>query len=305
MPCYHPIRGYRAQDPNRNGRYPIVFTEQGAQLDQEVDIGCGQCIGCRLDASRQWAVRCVHEAQLRDENSFITLTYSPENLPSDQSVNREHWLDFMKRLRKRTGQRIRYKMCAEYGTDQDPTTTRTIGRPHYHALLFGYDFPDKEHMSETLFGSKELDDVWGLGHTSVGQVTFQSAAYVARYTMKKVNGDQADDHYQVVDERTGEVTNLRPEFTGGSNRPGIGHDWFMKYRTDLDKGFITLNGVKMGIPKYYINLYKKYFLDEYETLEEVRRTQVDVDDPENTLARLSAREEVRKYKTDRLRRTLQ
>ena len=46
-------------------------------------LSCGQCIGCRLESSRQWAIRCVLESKLYDSelNWFMTLTYDDAHLP--------------------------------------------------------------------------------------------------------------------------------------------------------------------------------------------------------------------------------
>lgn len=102
MPCYHPIQGWKSRFPNQKGKRPIVFKQNSyADLDSPVTLACGRCIGCRLEYSRQWAVRCVHEASLYDDNCFITLTYDNENLPEGGTLVKKHFQDFMKRLRKK------------------------------------------------------------------------------------------------------------------------------------------------------------------------------------------------------------
>jgi hypothetical protein len=134
--CYKPLLGYRAAERNEQGKRPLVFNPSQGLVDMPIKVACGQCIGCRLERSRQWAIRCVHEASLHEHNSFITLTYNDENLPADGSLDVRHWQLFMKRLRKRHGSGIRYFHCGEYGSKHR--------RPHYHACLFGLDFPDKK-----------------------------------------------------------------------------------------------------------------------------------------------------------------
>ena len=136
MPCYHPLKGFRSREKNSSGKRSITFNHNQGYTDMEITIPCGQCIGCRLERSRQWAIRCVHEASLYQDNCFITLTYSPEHLPKDNSLHKEHFQLFMKRLRKAFGQKIRYFHCGEYGEN--------FSRPHYHACLFNVDFKDKE-----------------------------------------------------------------------------------------------------------------------------------------------------------------
>lgn len=89
VPCYSPVKGYRSAQLTKNGKRKIVFNREQGFVDLPVTIPCGQCIGCRLEKSRQWAIRCVHEASLYENNCFITLTYSPENLPEDGSLKKK------------------------------------------------------------------------------------------------------------------------------------------------------------------------------------------------------------------------
>jgi len=178
MQCHYPIPAYRLPSGS------VVFHDKGDGAPFEVP--CGKCLGCRLSRSREWALRCVHEASLHEQNCFVTLTYSPENLPSDAGLHHPHFQKFMKRLRKKySGRDIRYYMCGEYG--------ERTNRPHYHALLFGLDFPDWEYVSTSdsgheVFTSKTLEKIWGLGFVTIGTVTFESAAYCAPYIMKKLTG---------------------------------------------------------------------------------------------------------------------
>ena len=233
---------------------------------------CGNCIGCRLEYSRQWALRCYHEAFLNDDNSFLTLTYNNENLPDDKSLSKAELSGFIKRLRKKIEPiKIRYFGCGEYGS-------QSTKRPHYHLCLFGYDFPDKEiirHGSFTLsnsgktrrgkdnnlYTSKMLQKAWKKGFVTIGEVNFKTAAYVARYVTKKINGPKEQDHYQ----------GKTPEFALMSRMPGIGKPFFEKYMNDIyPKGFITVDGIKQKPPIYYDNLYKSRFPEKYEELKKKR-----------------------------------
>ena len=251
MPCYHPLTGWRSRQLVPSGKRKIVFDRYNGFSVMEVKFPCGRCHGCRLERSRQWAVRCVHEAQLHEENCFITLTYNNENLPNNGTLVKKHFQDFMKRFRKEISPRkIRFYHCGEYGSVRDEKGNiikDQVGRPHYHAIIFGYQFPDRELLKEKkgvkLYVSEKLERLWGKGFVTVGDVTFESAAYVARYVMKKMNGDVADYHYaKSVDTRTGEYTDhVIPEYTTMSRRPGIAHDWFMEFKDDLRKDYITIN----------------------------------------------------------------
>lgn len=226
------------------------------------EIPCGQCIGCRLDRSAAWALRCVHESQQHSENCFVTLTYNDDNLPPDGQLNKKHFQDFMKRLRKKMQpNKIRYFHCGEYGTD--------FKRPHYHACLFGVDFADKELLGEKdgikLYYSYSLEKLWQNGYVTLGEVTFESAQYTARYILKKSLGYSATVRdpktdllpSETIQPYTGEIIPFLQEYTTMSLRPGIGADWFSKYKTDVYPfNFVIHSGIKMKPPRYYQNLYE-------------------------------------------------
>lgn len=269
MPCYSPLEGYKSP----SGGITFRRRESTGELCQ---VPCGQCIGCRLDKSRQWAIRCVHEAQMHDDNSFITLTYNNENLPEDLSLQLDHFPLFMKRLRRHyEPKKIRFYHCGEYGTDRDShgqplphpfiEGRDALGRPHYHALIFGLDFTDKTPFSERdgiiTFTSDTLSKLWGKGFVTVGEVTLQSASYVARYVMKKINGDLALNYYKKINKQ-GEILTVLPERTTMSRRPGIGFPFWEKFAEDfiLDDTVVirTTNGSKTyKTPTYYLNLLEK------------------------------------------------
>jgi hypothetical protein len=241
MPCYSPLHAYKGKSNNAE-KIKIVFRRPDSWRGERLDLPCGQCVGCRLERSRQWAVRCMHEASLYPDNSFITLTYSDENLPPRGSLLKSDFQDFMKRLRKSIApKRVRYYHCGEYG--------EKLKRPHYHALLFGHDFEDKKYFSGkadcSLYTSDSLSKLWPFGFSLSGSVSFESAAYVARYVMKKVTGDRSAEHYQ----------GLLPEYTTMSRRPGIGQGWYAKFKTDvypLDR--IAVRGSLTRPPRFYDNL---------------------------------------------------
>lgn len=209
------------------------------------------------------------------KNSFITLTYDNEHLPEGGTLNHQHFQEFMKRLRKRKEVKkmtsnLRFFMCGEYGEK-----TR---RPHYHACLFGFDFPDKWLYSSKrgvkLYRSDLLEKMWPQGISTVGDVTFQSAAYVARYIMKKINGEMAEDHYKNVDIETGEIYSIEPEYTQASMRPGLGKHWFDKYWKDLyavDQ-VVMFNGKKYPVPRYYDKLLEKV---DPEKLNEIKQSRIE------------------------------
>lgn len=254
MPCYRPLIGYRSKDRNQSGKRSIVFNPAKALGPGRVKLPCGQCIHCRLERSRQWAIRCVHESKLHPQNSFITLTYSDKNLPPNSSLQLSDFQKFLKRLRKKISpQKLRFFHCGEYGEN--------LGRPHYHALLFGFDFEDKypfkqSRNGEIYYRSPTLEELWPSGQSMIGSVTFESAAYVARYISKKITGPDAEDHYAVVDLETSETLGQKkPEYVTMSRRPGIGKHWFEKYSSDVfPSDEIVLRGKRLKPPKFYTNL---------------------------------------------------
>lgn len=320
MVCYSPIKGYRSQELTPKGKRKIVFTRSQALHDISVTIPCGQCRGCRLERSRQWAIRCVHEAQLHEDNCFITLTFSDEGLlrrnrelglsDGDCSINVRDYQLFMKRLKsyvrrkhgKYRAKRIRFFHCGEYG--------EKLGRPHYHACLFDFDFKDKELYkvvnNNRIYVSETLLKLWSYGFHTIGDVTFESAAYVARYIMKKVTGDEAAKHYEKVDPHTGEVFAVRSEYTTMSRRPGIASRWFKTYKTDVyPSDFIVLRGVKMRPPRFYDGRFEIIDPDMFKKIKRRRKIKARLHADDNTPERLEVRRKVSEARISRLPRKLE
>lgn len=275
-----------------------MFNPSEGYSDLPVIVPCGQCIGCRLERSRQWAIRCTHEASLYDENCFITLTYDNQHLPADNGLNKRHFQLFMKRLRKKYAEKIiRYYHCGEYGD--------AYGRPHYHALLFNHDFQDKTIWKISndipLYRSDVLSSLWPMGYSSIGACTFQSAAYVARYILKKITGDIADNHY--TDPDTGVIK--QSEYTTMSRRPGIAKQWLNKYKSDVFPcDNVVLNGKKLRPPKYYDNQYEISDPEAYRNLQHQRLRNAFKHVDNNTPLRLKTRERLQNLKAQRLIRGL-
>lgn len=325
--CYYPIDGWRARRVNESGKRPIVFNVKDGFADMPVTLPCGQCIGCRLERSRQWAIRCVHEASLHSSNCFITLTYSDEYLPATGSVSVREFQLFMKRFRKAVSPiKLRYYMCGEYGEVCKTcnlhiskcvctTYVPTFGRPHYHAIIFGYDFSDKLLYSvkndNPLYVSETLHKIWGKGMCIIGAVTFESAAYVARYIMKKIGGKEAIElgtegttYYEVLDESTGEIRSLTPEFTTMSRRPGIGAGWYEKYKDEVfPNDLVVIRGKKMRPPKFYQAMYENEFPGNYiDLVLNPRKKEALARKEDATLNRLRDREKIKVAQVNMLKR---
>lgn len=297
MTCYAPLKGYRSKEVNASGRRSIVFNPRDGFVDMPIDVPCGKCIGCRLDHSRMWALRCVHEAMQYDDNCFVTLTYNDDNLPLDGSVNIEHFQDFIKKLRRKFGSGIRYFHCGEYGDK--------LSRPHYHVILFNFDFPDKvpdrrSVSGELLYYSDLCQQFWGYkGYCLIGSMTFRSAAYVARYTLKKfTNPDPSvvEKHYQ----------GRRPEYVSMSRRPGIGDSYYKKYKHEMyNADFIVFDNKKHKIPRFYDNKLELEDPDRLADLKISRKIRAEERSDDNTPARLFVRQRVKQLQTRRLKRSFE
>lgn len=315
MPCYHPLEGWRSREVNPDtGKRSIVFDIKKAFHDlPTVTLQCGQCIGCRLEYSRQWAIRLSHEAQLYEDNSFITLTYSQEHLPKSNSLELKDFQDFMKRLRKKFEPRkLRFFHAGEYGEQTK--------RPHYHAILFNLRFPDQKYErmrgEHRVYSSQMLEELWGLGRTEIGTVTFESAAYVARYICEKNKISKATkpeavlhfyEKYQAYcDLSNAELTlSVKPEYATMSRRPGLGRGWIDKFHSDVYPWdyVVTRDGKKFKPPKFYDRYFELVSPQDFMRL---KYTRVDgaKSDENNTLQRLATREKIKIAQYRTLKRNL-
>lgn len=294
MPCYHPLNAYQNGDKRPTFRNPDSQSI-GLQLP------CGQCIGCRLERSRQWATRCLYESQLHSANCFVTLTYDDAHYPYHGDL---HYPDFQKfaRALRDAGKSFSYMVAGEYGGK--------LGRPHWHALLFGTDWPDKIKLKEgpgghPIFRSAELESFWTKGYSSVGAVTFESAAYVARYALKKVTGKQSSDHYRRVDQSTGEIYQLTPEFCRMSTRPGIALDWYNKYQNEVIlNDTCIVNGQETKPPRYFDKKLEVQQPLAYIRAKERRKALAQARLKDQTPARLAVREQVTAARLSFKKRTI-
>lgn len=248
----------------------VAFGESALKAsDRPLSLPCGQCIGCRVRKSREWALRCMHEAQMHDRCSFVTLTYDDEHLPEDGSLHVEDWQRFAKRVRRGVGP-FRYFAAGEYGDENL--------RPHWHACFFGLDWKDDAiELDENHWISPRLMERWGHGMVNVGSLTYESAAYVARYCMKKRTGKLSVEYRrEVIDLETGEVkqNDVRPEFAMMSRRPGIGAGWFEKFSGDVyPEDAVTYGGRKFRPPRFYDSLLESEELESLKAKREVRAAQ--------------------------------
>lgn len=253
MSCVRPLRGFRA----RSGG--VTFSKSEGFVDQPVEVNCGRCIGCRMDSTLAWSVRCVHEAQAHGVDCcFVTLTYRNEDLPKPvffdvegQKVSplcRRDFQLFLMRLRKAVApEKLRFFGCGEYGGDD--------GRPHFHACFFGLGVRLKDGSSSELL----IEKCWGKGFVKVDAFNAARAQYTAGYVYKKIHGEAAADFYRRVNAESGEVFVLPSEFSMMSMRHGIGASWFSKFCSDVfPNDSVILNGREVHcVPRYYDKLLKR------------------------------------------------
>lgn len=279
MTCYSPLHAYL------DASGTVHWSNNGRGND--IYFPCGQCIGCRLQKSAEWATRIVHETKSHSISSFITLTYGQDL--QNPSLHYPDFQLFLKRLRKQFHpKKIRYFVAGEYGDEN--------GRPHWHAILFGVDFPDQKLYKLTrkghkLYKSALLARLWPHGFSTVAEVNYQTAQYCAKYTLKKITGDAADDHYKITTP-DGEIIDLVPEFARMSTHPGIGHDYCLKHHSSIiAHDFVVSNGARTSIPRYYDKLTRRNNPDAYLRIKSERSSQPL--NPDNILeSRLHVRETV-------------
>lgn len=274
MPCFTPLQGYK--DPATGG---LTFNQKGTS--QKLEVACGQCLGCRLDHALMWAIRIVHESYLwldDQGNCFVTLTYRDADectdeqfrkghyIPADHSLRPTHVQKFIRRLRKtreyfydddgNITNPIRYFYCGEYGDENQ--------RPHYHICLFNQSFNDQRLFKDDegfyTYTSPTLDKLWPYGFSTVQALNFETACYTARYSLKKITGKKADEHYLRMDQ-DGCAYWLLPEYirmSTGRNKPcGLGAGFYEKFSTDIfpsDDVPVPGKGVIRKVPRYYQNI---------------------------------------------------
>lgn len=253
----------------------------------------------------------MHEKMMHEQNCVLTLTYDDEHLPKDLSLNYRDFQLFMKRLRKHFSKcgsattpkknfNLRFYMGGEYG--------EKYGRPHYHVALFGINFPDKKYHKKSpagfpVYKSATLDKIWQNGYAGIGELTFESAAYIARYIMKKRTGDGNKTHYEIIDMKTGEIQLRKKEFNQMSRGKGIGLDWLKKYTNDAyPEGKVVVREHKQQTPRYYDKKWAEQEPTKWEELQYQRYKEGLAYITDRTPERLAVQEQVQNAKTKTLKR---
>lgn len=293
--------------------FPVYFDSNLEPVGLNITVPCGKCIGCRLDYSRMWATRSVHEAYMHNyykNCAFLTLTFNDDMLyrrRKPHSLDKTAFRSWIKRLRKAVKAHydceFRFMACGEYGAKHH--------RPHYHILIYGFNFPDKyiykyrkvNGVDVIYYRSDFLEKLWRPAHSDksfgfsiIGDVNFESSAYVARYVTKKLFGKVAEKVYK----------DKEPEFLLTSRMPGLGFEYMKKFKDDIFRlGYVMLpNGFKAPIPRYYVNkikevdenLYSNYRMKSFDNFV----NNIFVKNIDSTQERLMCREELKKLNLERL-----
>lgn len=271
MPCYHPVPAWTDRRIGPNRKFGVTFRKSEAWTDRPISLPCGKCIGCRIKRANEWGTRCMNELRdYRGRASFITLTYTPENLPPGGTLRLTDLQKFLKRVRK-AGHQIRYFAAGEYG--------ERTQRPHYHLVVFGYMPHDRVHIPGNrtipLYRSRELTELWGLGDAKLSPVTRENATYVAKYTLSKYDetGNKRD------------FAGRQAPFLTMSTHPGIGSN----YAREHARALVRLDGIRLrggqlaALPRYYEKVIARHDPESISGLKTRRKEKADTNDTLETL----------------------
>lgn len=249
---------------------------------KNIYVRCNKCVECVTQHSKEWSWRICYEARQYPFNCMLTLTYNESCLPKGDTLVKRDLQLFMKRLRKKVAPlKIRFFACGEYGD--------LHGRPHYHIIIFGYDFIDKklffvDKQGVKTYRSKILESLWTFGFSSVIDFTEENALYCANYLQQVYTPPNLSiedkervlqslepfdvDPYKVLRQRGRQPYfldgRLKP-FVQMSRRSGIGCSAYNDSWLATNKMY--KDGHYMKLPRFYWNLRAKEVGDELAQLE--------------------------------------
>lgn len=307
--CTRELTAYR----NPTGGRPIFGWEGVKEGLTELKLPCGKCPECVKDYYTSWATRGSRELLNWESSVFVTLTFNEENLPRAtgycsrctnphpiaNSLCKSTIQDFIKRVKKNLGSTkdnpIRQSYCGEYGDKN--------GRPHYHVILYNCDFPDRvpHYISESghqVYKSEKLQSMWEFGNAEFGYATSASIAYLYKYILKKKTRKEKEKGPLVI-ESNGITYEVAHEFIESSRNPGIGA--CMRGTDSIKKGFLTVNGVKKKLPKYYMEWLREHMPDTYDYLSNLKFDFM-LQKPVESPLRKKQKEEAQKRLTDTKRK---
>lgn len=292
--CTRELTAYQ----NPEGGRPIFGFSGVKQGLPEIKLPCGKCPECTKSYYTDWATRASREIARWDSSLFITLTYSDEHLPPDNSLHKEEFQKFIKKVKKYLGSNkqnpVRQSYCGEYGSKTN--------RPHYHLILYNADFVDKTPHRTTdqghpVFTSKTLTRLWGKGNVEFGYASAATVAYLYKYILKKKT--RKEKKQPLVIERNGITYEVAHEFIESSRNPGIGAH--LRDSVSIKKGYLAVNGVRTKLPKYYSEHLKKTDPRTYEKIKDLKFDYMSKK-PKETALRKKQKEHAQKALTDTKKR---
>lgn len=304
MTCYKPLircveRGkyVTAKDGHKYEKASIMSYEDLEVFDKNTQyykyqfIPCGNCIGCRLDYSREWANRGYLESLEYEQNYFVTITYDDDHITKKDEVITEEGITYteidelewngtlvpkeltqfiknvrqiMKRKYNQDG--IRFMAAGEYGEENR--------RPHYHIIFFNLNLPVETFYNprvswnnDVYYQNTIIEQAWGKGISNICEANWNNIAYTARYITKKINGKESEDFYAAQGEEK--------EFFRVSRMPGIGEGYYRKHKEEIYKNDEIIIRNKKGVhtvkpPKYFDMLYERENPDEFKKIKKRR-----------------------------------
>lgn len=219
-----------------------------------VPVGCGECMECRKQKSREWQVRLSEEVRHDKTGKFITLTFSNESIKELareckglSGYNLDNWIakravrKFLERWRKKYKRSAKHWLITELGHKG----TENI---HMHGIIW-----TRESMDE-------IERIWKYGHIWKGKgehkinyVNEKTIGYLVKYVSKQ---DKDHKYY-------------KPKVL---TSPGIGSNYMEREDAKRNKfngdktreHYTTRTGTKLALPIYYRN--KTYTEEEREQL---------------------------------------
>lgn len=302
MACLFPLKGWKSS----TGGFTRVRADSPHGLP--MTIPCGRCRECRMAIARDWGIRAMHDVKAHTRtgsgSAFVTLTLDDTKVHDCVGLDPRMLKLFHMRANARLGGGLRYLSVGEYGDKNQ--------RPHYHCIFTNKGFADRKWCAngstgEKLYESKILNELWPHGYAHIGDVSYKSAMYVARYVLKKVSPELYGERYERI--VAGKQIFVPPEFAVMSRRPGLGRPFYDLYKEELlANDSCIVDGHKSPLPRYYSNVFKAEDPDAYERLRKQRKresVEYRADHPEEQQwLRRTQLEEFNRLKGNRLKRVV-
>lgn len=309
---YYPIHIHSEEELKKYNKTSLAYKKGW----QQIVVPCGHCDGCRMDKANEWATRIMNEFECWDNKGvFITLSYNNPNLPMTKerltTLKPKDIVNFKKRLRKyaekhqkpfrewtnpqthKVERPIRTFECGEYG--MNGTRAAIGGNPHYHMIVMNWMPNDlvfdkiSKKSGLPVYKSETIEKLWGKGYCPIGFITYESASYVSRYTLKKNGLAKKERVYYDEQQPDGKMKRRwhtkegkqKSEFITMSTMPGIGKQYFLNHFEEIKQNKHILikanDNVKVRkVPRYYRKIWEKldwqsYHRYKYDIQEEAQK----------------------------------